>query len=805
MKKILTLIIAVFLVQFVSAQTLEQYEETAQEAYDAQNWSKALTYYNILIEIDSTRNDARFYGGHSAYNMRSHKVAKDLLLGIPTEARTGEFAATNFLLGNVEKGQEDYANAISSYSTFIDQNPADLGIYVERAQLELDYCEWALEQKNYPTTTDLIHLDENVNTVYCDMSPFVQGNSLYFTSALTDGEYADKNRFKIVKTVEDMNRQAIGMHSEEKYNNVANYQVNDTGDRLVYTVCDEGGMEGYNCLIYQMRKQADESWGTRELLSDKINVAGTNNTHPALGRDSESGMELLFFSSNRPGGEGGMDVWCSVITETGDISVPINIEEVNSAQDDVTPFFHNGSQTLYFGSMGFKGMGGFDLYSSQKNNNDWGEATNLGYPTNSGYDDLYYTFDDASGNAHFVSNRPGSICTDVELDCMNYDIYRLPITVDLDVFTFNGVDSSDLVGTQIELMNLTTGIADTICFNEVGNDYHFPLLLGQDYRVTAMKDGYSTATAELTTKGIYSSTTLTENLYLTPGITLIVYTFDAISREPLNGTTVIMTNKTTTEVNRGTNPETTNMCKYTIAYGEEYSVIAEKLGYSTSEMKFVSTIGLNEPKEFVRNLYLQPFTGLPITVYFDNDYPNPRTTRTTCDKTYDVTFNRYITRKETFMTSYSTNLTGYEKEEARNAIGSFFDNEVQVGYDKLVKFSNTLVTYFEAGTVDTIEIELQGYASPIAKTDYNKFLTSRRTDSVENHFEEVSGGILMQYIQNGRLRFVETPKGEITADANISDKPSNRRASVYSPEASRERRVRIIDIRSKDGNLSFDY
>ncbi|MGK0364188.1 MAG: hypothetical protein ACI85O_001245 [Saprospiraceae bacterium] len=805
MKRILTLIIAVFLVQFASAQTVEQYEKTAQEAYDAKNWSKALTYYNILIEIDSTRNNARFYGGHSAYNMRSHRIAKDLLLGISAEARTGEFAATNFLLGNVEKGQEDYANAISSYSIFIDQNPIDLGIYIERAQLELDYCEWALEQKNYPTTTELIHLDENVNTVYCDMSPFVQGNSLYYTSALTDDEYSDKNRFKIVKTVDDMNRMPIGMNSEERYNNVANYQINDTGDRLVYTVCDEGGMAGYDCLIYQMRKQSDESWSPRELLSDKVNVPGTNNTHPALGRDSDSGMELLFFSSNRPGGEGEMDIWFSVITETGDISVPVNIEEVNSAQDDVTPFFHNGSQVLYFGSMGFKGMGGFDLYSSQKNNNDWIEATNLGYPTNSGYDDLYYTFDDVSGNAHFVSNRLGSICTNEELDCVNYDIYRLPITVNLDVFAFNGIDSTDLVGTQIELMNLTTGTVDTISVNELANDYLFPLILGQDYRVTAIKDGYSTATTEFTTKGIYTSTTITKNLYFTPSITLIVYTFDAISREPLNGTSVIMTNKTSSEVSRGPNPETTNKSEYTIAFGQKYNVFAEKLAYSTSELVSFNTIGLNSPTQIVKNLYIQPFTGLPITVYFDNDYPNPRTIQTTCDKTYDITFNRYITRKETFMTSYSTSLTGYEKEEAKNAIGSFFDNEVQVGYDKLTKFSNTLVTYFESGTVDTIEIELQGYASPIAKTDYNNFLTSRRTDSVQNHFEKVNEKILMQYIQNGRLRFVESPKGEASADANVSDKPGNRRDSVFSPEASRERRVRIIDIRSKDENLSVGY
>lgn len=802
MKKILILIIAVFLVQFASAQTVEQYQEAAKEAYNNKNWSKALTYYNILIEIDSTHNEARFYGGHSAYNMRSHQVAKKMLSGIPIKARIKEFAATNFLLGNVEKGQEDYASAISSYSTFIDQNPKGLDIYIERAQLELDYCEWALEQINYPTTTKLIHLDENVNTVYCDMSPFVQGNNLYYTSALTDGEYADENRFKIVKTIEDTNRMPMNMDAAEKHKNVANYQVNDTDDRLVYTVCDEGGIDGYNCLIYQMRRQFDESWGARELLPDKINAPGSNNTHPTLGRDAESGMELLFFSSNRAGGMGEMDIWCSVITEAGDISVPVNIKQINSAQDDITPFFHNDSQVLYFGSMGYKGMGGFDLYSCQKNNNDWEEVVNLGYPTNSGYDDLYYTFDNASSNAHFVSNRPGSICINEALDCMNYDIYRLPISIDLDLVIFNGIDSTSLVGTQVELMNLTTETIDTVYINREINDYQLPLVLGQDYRITVTKDGYSSATTELMTKGLSSSKILIETLYLFPTISLIAYTYDAISNEPLQGTKITLTNKTGAEVSNKTNLEPTNKFEYAIDFGQEYNIIAEKLGYSNSELIPFSTVGLNAPTQIVQNLYLQPFTGLPITVYFDNDYPNPRTKTETCNSTYDATFERYITRKEVFVNSYSASLIGEEAEEARDKIGYFFDNDVQKGYDKLTKFSNTLVAYFEAGKADTIEIELQGHASPIAQMDYNAFLTSRRIDAVQNHFEKTNGGILLPYIKNKRLRFTETSKGEIDAKG-ISDKENNRRLSEFSPEASRARRVKIIDVKSKDGNLSF--
>lgn len=804
MKKFLTIIIAAFLLQTTYAQSIsvEQYEAAAAEAFEAENWSKALAYYNILIEIDSLRQDAHYMGGQSAFALRSYDTAINMWSKIPAEARTGDFALTEFFLGNAAKGKEDYAAAGGHYQAFIDSNPTAHPQELARAQAELDYTEWAAEEKSNETNINIIHLDESINTVYSDISPFVEENSLYWSRIWENSEedYKDKDLMKVYRAIEDANAMPVAMRPEEKPQHIANWSKNAEGTRIVYTVCET---EDLNCKIYQLTKGYDNSFGAPQLLFDKINMPGFQNTHPALGRDAD-GTELLFFASNRPGGEGGMDIWCSAIQEDGDITVPVNIPEINTVDDEITPFFQSGSQVLYFSSTGHKGMGGFDIFTSAKDGANWGEATNLGYPINGGYDETYYTFDVPSGMTHFVSNRPGAYCAEPDKDCVCNDIYRIPITVDLEVFTFNAVDNSDLLATRVELENLTTGTVDTFYINETGNDFYFPLILNQDYRVTGTKEGFSTATVDVTTKGIFETTTLRENLILAPQITLEVFTYDAISRLPLKATTVFLSDLISKSEESTVNSADSYQCSYTIDFNREYSVYATKLAYTDSDVETFSTVGINTPTKIVKELYLQPFTGLPITVYFDNDYPNPRTRQTTTEKTYDATFDRYIVQEQRFKTNYTAGLVGAEKEAAAASIEGFFRDDVQGGYDKLVKFSKTLVTYFESGTVDTIEIELQGYASPLAKSDYNQKLTERRVNSLENHFSSFQGGALVTYINSGRLRFIQSPNGENLAPTNVSPDDSNRRNSVYSPEASRERRVRIIDVQRKDGSLSFN-
>jgi hypothetical protein len=87
----------------------------------------------------------------------------------------------------------------------------------------------------------------------------------------------------------------------------------------------------------------------------------------------------------------------------------------------------------------------------------------------------------------------------------------------------------------------------------------------------------------------------------------------------------------------------------------------------------------------------------------------------------------------------------------------------------------------------------------LAKSDYNVHLTSRRISSIINYFEEVDGGKFAPYMQTTpvRLKFVEVPMGEFQAKKDVSDNYYDQRNSVYSKDASLERRIEIIELRSE--------
>jgi outer membrane protein OmpA-like peptidoglycan-associated protein len=94
-----------------------------------------------------------------------------------------------------------------------------------------------------------------------------------------------------------------------------------------------------------------------------------------------------------------------------------------------------------------------------------------------------------------------------------------------------------------------------------------------------------------------------------------------------------------------------------------------------------------------------------------------------------------------------------------------------------------------------MEIIIKGFTSPRAETDYNLNLGKRRISSVRNYFDTYAEGVFAQYLQSGALKVSETSFGETTAKQNVSDALEDERNSVYNPEAARERRVEIVEIR----------
>lgn len=164
-------------------------------------------------------------------------------------------------------------------------------------------------------------------------------------------------------------------------------------------VIDQTG--SVNTKIYEAKLTNSGNWMNAVELP--FNNDDFSNAHPTITRDGSE----LYFASNRPGGYGGMDLY--LVKKEGAVwGQPINLgPNVNTEGNEMFPFISNIG-TLYFASDGHAGLGGLDIFFSEKNQKDeWMIPLNMGVPLNGPQDDFSIYYDDTNDQGYFCSNRSG--------------------------------------------------------------------------------------------------------------------------------------------------------------------------------------------------------------------------------------------------------------------------------------------------------------------------------------------------------------------------------------------------------------
>ena len=184
------------------------------------------------------------------------------------------------------------------------------------------------------------------------------------------------------------------------------------------------GDDRLRCEIWTARKQR-RGWQKPERLHGDINGPDYTSTHPAVAHQSD-GSTILFYASDRNGGMGGMDIWYTVVSD-GHASQSVNLgPAVNSEHDELTPFYDQTAGVLYFSSDRPGGMGGHDIYCAVGGRNTWQAAEHTCECLNSQWNDIYFTVtghDPLLGMpsaGYLSSNRPTH---DDSTACCN-DLYR---------------------------------------------------------------------------------------------------------------------------------------------------------------------------------------------------------------------------------------------------------------------------------------------------------------------------------------------------------------------------------------------
>lgn len=790
--------------------TVRQYEKEANKAFEIRDYNSALEYYLIILKDEPTRTDLFWNTAESARQTRHYTVAYKYFESLNQPDLAKNYPQLTFKRAMVKKSLGNYEDAVTLFKAYIASSQiagtTNANDFIKEAQAEIEACEWAKPIAESKPAYDLVHLDNNVNSNYTDIAPVQYGNTLYYTSAYFANE-TNKPVTHIYKLDSKGKTENLDINSTVDGQYTAHFALNTEGSRVYYNVGTMRNKTDFHAEIYYRDKDANGVWKAPVRLPDTINTQMYTATQPNIGFDKATGREVLYFVSDRPGGKGGLDIWYSDIDAQGNAGIPKNLSNVNTAKDDITPFYFNKAQILFFSTEGYKTMGGFDVFYVNKNETgNWSTPTSGGFPLNSSYDETYYSISGETGRSYFVSNRKGGNCISPDKDCVCNDIYNYDIKLDLKAETFLATTGEALKGCQVELYDVDSKKSINLILNNEGNNFDFPLDLNKNYRLIGMKEGHIPDTAYFNTNGIWQTTTIYKRLELKPNLKLNVYVFDKLSLVPLDGAQVDMREASTgklvlSEILKG-NSFTTNK----IEFGKSYWLYGTKDTYiSDSSLLVIDAYGTSKRYEYSDSLYLKPFNGLPLTLFFDDDHPNPRAWDSITNLTYDQTYKGYILKEKEYLTAFYGVKNGKVSFAQANEISNFFADSIRNHYAKLMEFSVLLEKYMKRGK--NFEIVIEGFASPLAASDYNKLLTSRRIISLINHFHEYNNRILHPYINNKKLAIRVIPFGESKARKGVSDDFNDKRNSIYSVAAMRERKVEIKEINQLTDeemkNLSF--
>ena len=173
---------------------------------------------------------------------------------------------------------------------------------------------------------------------------------------------------------------------------------------MVFTICERNPKTGaQNCDLYYTTYEYGV-WNGIRPMPEEINRPGSWESQPSISPNGD----ILYFTSDRKGGYGGLDLYRSTKDANGNWGVPENLgAAVNTKKNEKSPFIHPDSESLYFASDGHPGMGGYDLFKIQiaQGSAQWGKPMNLGYPINTGSDEIGMMVTLDGQKAYFASNK----------------------------------------------------------------------------------------------------------------------------------------------------------------------------------------------------------------------------------------------------------------------------------------------------------------------------------------------------------------------------------------------------------------
>ena len=460
-------------------------------SYEYLDLDKAETYFKLALSYDKKFYEAYMMLGE-LYTKQNNYVGAVDNYSAAIMIDTSSYRPVYFYLANAEMMVEKYTDALSHYKAYL-RSKGTLEKNRSAALKNIQNCEFAIEAMKKPVSFNPESVGNGVNTTEDEYWPSItaDGQTLMFTRQ----EQVRRGRFSLpINTFQEDFYLSFfsgdGWKSAVNAGEPINTQQNEgaqtlssSGNYMYFTACDRPGGLG-SCDIYFSALRVGR-WTIPFNLGSPVNTTAWEST-PSISADGR----MLFFSSNRPAGYGGKDLWYSVLNEKGECSAPVNLgEAINTAGDEMSPFIHFDGKTLYFASDGRPGMGGFDIYMSRmKSDTTWTDPQNLGYPINNASDDMGLVIEANGQKAYFSSKRDSHNGKDIFY--FNLDESIRPDAVSYLKGTVTDRETGRSLVAEYELINLSTNMVTMKNSTDEKGNFLVCLPSGFNYGINVSKPGY---------------------------------------------------------------------------------------------------------------------------------------------------------------------------------------------------------------------------------------------------------------------------------------------------------------------------
>ncbi|MBK9758393.1 MAG: OmpA family protein [Flavobacteriales bacterium] len=409
-------------------------------------------------------------------------------------ANMGPLSGADMLdYADVLRGNGRYSEALAQYQAYDAQSPNDA-----RVKGYLQQSDFFMRLKRDSTRNEVRMIP--INSPQADLGVTVMDDLLLFSSARGEG-VGGKNEYKwddqpflnlytaLLKgnTASEplvMRREVNSRYHDgtATYDSIA-HRLYFTRDNVFYGTLNKSESGELKLAIYHSDISTGEynqkEWGA--LVPFTHNDPEYNTGHPCVSPDGKR----MYFASDRPGGNGGVDIWYSdkLGEEWG---VPKNMgEKVNTSGNEMYPFVNRDS-VLYFSSNGHAGLGGYDLFYCRLAPSGPTAVLNLGYPVNTRFDDrnLFLLRDDSTG--FFVSDRPGGQGSD--------DIYGCTVHPPMQRISGRVIDKQTrepINGAMLDVKNALGRFMDDAKITMLDDGrFEIEVPFSNAYTITGTKNGY---------------------------------------------------------------------------------------------------------------------------------------------------------------------------------------------------------------------------------------------------------------------------------------------------------------------------